>query len=175
MITKSHVTLTLMAWYKTEATCYFNIMTADVLAPCVARTPAAMISLITGYTAQKAIGTLVTALLWTEIMALAYKINSLWPDNGVNLMEVMTCCLFGTKPLPEVILPYLQLDTQQWFDTKIFCQKCSWRQPFCWGLSNVFNPLWPSDAIWWHRSGSTLTQVLLGNKPLPEPMLTYCQ
>ena len=24
----------------------------------------------------------------------------------------------------------------------------------------VYNPLWPSDAIWWHRSVSTLDQVL---------------
>ena len=23
-----------------------------------------------------------------------------------------------------------------------------------------FNSLWPSDAIWWHRSGSTLAQVM---------------
>ena len=23
-----------------------------------------------------------------------------------------------------------------------------------------FNPLWPSDAIWWHRSRSTLVQVM---------------
>ena len=33
------------------------------------------------------------------------------------------------------------------------------------------NTLWPSDAIWRHRSGSTL--VLSGNKPLIKPMLIY--
>ena len=25
---------------------------------------------------------------------------------------------------------------------------------------NTFNPLWPSDVIWWHRSGSTLAQAM---------------
>ena len=41
------------------------------------------------------------------------------------------------------------------------------------------NSLWPSDAIWHLTSGSTLVQVMAcrleGAKPLPEPMLTYCQ
>ena len=40
-----------------------------------------------------------------------------------------------------------------------------------------FNSLWPSDAIWWHRSRSTLAQVmawwLTTTKPLPQPILTY--
>ena len=39
-------------------------------------------------------------------------------------------------------------------------------------LQNI-NLLWPSDAIWQHRSGATL--VLSSIKPLPEPMLTYPQ
>ena len=33
---------------------------------------------------------------------------------------------------------------------------------------SIINSLRPSDAIWWHRSGSTL--VPDGTKPLPEPM-----
>ena len=41
------------------------------------------------------------------------------------------------------------------------------------------NSLWSSDAIWWHRSGSPLAQVIAflpdGTKPLPEPVLTYNQ
>ena len=41
----------------------------------------------------------------------------------------------------------------------------------------LINTLWPSNAIWRHRSGSTLAQVMAllpdGTKPLPEPMLTY--
>ena len=47
-----------------------------------------------------------------------------------------------------------------------------------------FNPLRPGDTIEWHRSGSTLTQVMACwppgllpdiTKPLPEPMLAYHQ
>ena len=41
------------------------------------------------------------------------------------------------------------------------------------------NSLWFSDAIWWHRSRSTLAQVmawcLMAPSPLPEPMLTHHQ
>ena len=46
----------------------------------------------------------------------------------------------------------------------IYC-KPHW-QPFCslWHLANnvwlTFNSLHPSDVIWWHRSGSTLAQVM---------------
>ena len=41
------------------------------------------------------------------------------------------------------------------------------------------NSLWPSQAIWWHRLGSTQAQVMAllpyGTKPLLEPVMTYCQ
>ena len=41
------------------------------------------------------------------------------------------------------------------------------------------NSLRSSDPIWWYKTGSSLAQVmacrLRGDKPLPEPMLTYCQ
>ena len=43
---------------------------------------------------------------------------------------------------------------------------------FLWNI----NWLRLSDAIWQHRSGSTLAQVMPdGTKPLPEPMLSYHQ
>ena len=44
--------------------------------------------------------------------------------------------------------------------------------------------MWPSDAIWWYKSGSTLARVMAwcrqavpadGTKPLPESMWTYHQ
>ena len=36
----------------------------------------------------------------------------------------------------------------------------------------LFNSLWPSDAIWWLKSRSKLSQVMAWcSKPLPEPML----
>ena len=39
------------------------------------------------------------------------------------------------------------------------------------------NSLWPSGAIWWHRSGSASAQVVMtpSHNWLPEPMLTYHQ
>ena len=45
---------------------------------------------------------------------------------------------------------------------------------------DTFNSLWRSDAIWWHRAGSTLSQVIYGLlpdgcKPLPRPVLTNHQ
>ena len=47
-------------------------------------------------------------------------------------------------------------------------------------ILKLFNSLWPSDAIWWHRSvninissGNGLLPD--GTKPLPEPMLTHHQ
>ena len=42
-----------------------------------------------------------------------------------------------------------------------------------------YSSLWPSDAIWCQWCQSALVQVmawcLFGTKPLPEPMMTYCQ
>ena len=46
-------------------------------------------------------------------------------------------------------------------------------------LDGILNSLCPSEAIQQHRSWSTFIQVmacrLSSTKPLPEPMLTYCQ
>ena len=43
----------------------------------------------------------------------------------------------------------------------------------------IIKSLWPNDDVWHQTSWSTLVQVmawcLFGTKPLPEPMLTYCQ
>ena len=60
---------------------------------------------------------------------------------------------------------------------KIFCIWMHWNESF------VERGKWRSDAImiWWHRSGSTFTQVMAwcllavpdGTKPLLDPMWTY--
>ena len=43
-------------------------------------------------------------------------------------------------------------------------------------LKHIINSIWPSDAIWHHKIGSSLASVmaccLSGVNPLPEPMLT---
>ena len=46
-------------------------------------------------------------------------------------------------------------------------------------INGFINSLWPSDEIWHHEYQSSLVQAinccLFGTKPLPEPMMTYCQ
>ena len=47
--------------------------------------------------------------------------------------------------------------------------------------SMLFNSLWPSNMIWWHRPWSALVLAMMmmyclfGMMPLPDQMLTYCQ
>ena len=46
-----------------------------------------------------------------------------------------------------------------------------------WACFNGFllpNPLWPSDAIWWHRSWSTLAQVMAWCLTAPNHYLNWC-
>ena len=69
--------------------------------------------------------------------------------------------------------------------------KCkSFILPFCWllaitewpgqsqwnGAGTILpvNPLWPSDAIWWQRSGSTLAQVMTCCLTAPSHYLNQC-
>ena len=58
--------------------------------------------------------------------------------------------------------------------------KCIWNLIFKIGsLLLGINSLWLSDAMIWHgyltNIGSVMAWCLTGTKPLPEPMLTYCQ
>ena len=41
-------------------------------------------------------------------------------------------------------------------------------------LMGTLNSLWPSDAIWWHRSGSTLAQVMACCLTAPSHYLNQC-
>ena len=41
-------------------------------------------------------------------------------------------------------------------------------------LSYTVNSLWPSDAIWWHRSGSTLVQEMAWCLTAPSHFLNQC-
>ena len=55
-----------------------------------------------------------------------------------------------------------------------------WTPPWCyelWMLVNItcyINSLWPSDAIWWHRSGPTLAQVMACCLTAPSHYLNQC-
>ena len=44
-----------------------------------------------------------------------------------------------------------------------------------WYIGDYFNSLWPSDAIWWHRSGSTLAQVRACCLTAPSHYLNQCR
>ena len=71
--------------------------------------------------------------------------------------------------------------TQQWVIMRHIAEY-QWEKLKYWFqllLNHIYfmNSLWPTDAIWRHRCGSTLAQVMDwclhdGTKPLPEPMLT---
>ena len=84
-------------WYTGQACSskMVKIMTADALAPCVARTSAAMIL----------------------TMSILVFLNSSPPSavymrqcTGSALVQVMACRMFGAKPSPESMLAYCQLD-----------------------------------------------------------------
>ena len=94
-------------------------------------------------------------------------------DLGEHWLRVMACCL--TAPCHYLkqcwlifseVLQYSSEDKFTSYAQDIFpCYQFE---------SYQFNSLWPSDAVWWHISGSTLAQVMAccRTKPLPEPMLT---
>ena len=80
-----------------------------------------------------------------------------WP--GAVLVQVMACCLFGAKPLPEPMLAYCQLDSWEQIAVKIewefyhfhsrkFIRNCrlpKWR-PFCPGGDELIQ--YPFHSVW---------------------------
>ena len=107
--------------------------------------------------------TLVQVMAWCR-QASSHYLNPCWPRsqwvnssppsaaymhqwNGSALVQVMACCLFGTKPLPEPMLTYCQLDCWEQISVKLeskfyhfHSRKCIWNcrlpkwRPFCpWG------------------------------------------
>ena len=116
--------------------------------------------------------------------------NSWWPSDAIWWHKFGSTCGIGlrnglllnsTKPLPEPMLNNLciQLRTiSQWVPKLLFyilslkillVNELSWVSAtdlkigcliYGYLLEGDFNSLWPGDAIWWHRSGSTLAQVM---------------
>ena len=92
-----------------------------------------------------------------------------------SLVQVMACCLFGTKPLPETMLTYCQLDSWEHISVKFesefyhfHSRKCSWKcrlpkwRPFCPGgrwVNSLYCEL-ISDATWGQTSPPTVVQVM---------------
>ena len=79
----------------------------------------------------------------------------------------MACRLAGAKPLSEPMLEYNLRNKVQWNlkqNSYILIEENAFENVVCEITSILSRPqyvnsLWPSDAIWWHRSGSTLAQV----------------
>ena len=78
-------------------------------------------------------------------------------------VEVMVCCLFGNKPLPQPMLTYCQLDPGN---------QCQWNlsQKMIWKLSVIWKCLQQKVSrfvqcfTWRHRQTSNISSLLVGNK-----------
>ena len=97
-------------------------------------------------------------IFWNENIFISSKISlKCVPydlmDSKSTLVQVMACCLTGNKPLPESML------------TKMF--HILWHQ---WVAS-----LWPGEVIWWHKSGSTLSPVMVWYLMAPSHYLNQCR
>ena len=93
------------------------------------------------------------------------NVNSLMPSdaymrqwNRPSLVQIMACSLLGAKPLSEPTLVLLSIGTYgtNFSEILIEIQTLSfWKM-----AAQKDNSLRPSDAIWRHRFGSTLAQVM---------------
>ena len=76
---------------------------------------------------------------------------------GNNWETMLHCLLLAGhlhKMIPEGIIMFLNLAR-----LRPTLPARGWFQPGCRNIV-TFNSMKPSDAIWWHRSGSTLVQVM---------------
>ena len=110
-------------------------------------------------------------------------VNSLWPGDtvrwhrsGWTLVQVMACCLPAPNHYPNQC--WLIIIEVLWHSADDNCtgnvqdiypclRAASPRG--CW-----VNSLWPSDAIWRQRSGSTLAQVMAWCLTAPSHYLNQC-
>ena len=82
---------------------------------------------------------------------------------------------YSTKPLPKPMLTYHEQSEIYGAYTCRQYHKQMWRnQSLKQDWNCMFNSLWPSDAIWRHRSGSTLAQVMAGCLTAPSHYLNQC-
>ena len=72
-----------------------------------------------------------------------------------------------TKKQMFYVIPHTHMNTKWHYTNRLFYRWKRLHTDRCW---NPFNSLWLGDAVWRHRSWSTL--VPKGIKPLSEPMLT---
>ena len=60
-------------------------------------------------------------------------------------LQIMACCLFGTKPLSEPMLYYCQLQWNHNQNTKLFIQKNACKNIVCETAAILFNGIWVND------------------------------
>ena len=92
----------------------------------------------------------------------AFGANHLW--TGSSLVKALASHLFSAKSLPELKLTNCQLNPWEWNSVHLsFCLKKGIGKCLQNGGHFVhlwINSLWSNDALWWHRSWSTLFQVM---------------
>ena len=89
--------------------------------------------------------------------------------NISKLHQITSCRLVIAEPLPKPMLPYCQLEpyeqtsmnlnkgTNIFFEGHHAFRNVIWKwQPVCFGQYHI----WPGDAIWLHKTGSALAQVV---------------
>ena len=71
---------------------------------------------------------------------------------------------------PKPKLRWMAKENKNYISMIIFKVKIWTKEENC----LIFNSLWPNDAIWWHRSGSTLAQVMACCLTAPSLYLKQC-
>ena len=99
-------------------------------------------------------------------------VNSLWPSDAIwwhgsrsTLAQVMACCLTGPNHHVAqcwlLICEFLKVSVQATILQKEFENyRYAFKIAATSSRGHCVNSLWPSDAIWWHGSRSTLAQVM---------------
>ena len=103
-----------------------------------------------------------------------------------SLAQLMACHPSNTKPLStptnagllsigplQTSSVKLQLKYSQFHSTKCF-RECYRKIMTLYFRPQCVNSLWLSDIIWWHRSRSTLAQVMACCLMAPCPYLNHC-
>ena len=82
-------------------------------------------------------------------------------QNGCHFVEQIFICISLVIPMHAV--QSIECTVDMWIVATI-----------CDGLVAGYNLLWPSDSKWWHRSGSTLAQVMAWCPTAPSHYLNQC-
>ena len=76
----------------------------------------------------------------------------------------------------EIIHDFIRTDHSKWWNLCAFAKTLliSLHRFHCVTKNSALNSLWPSDAIWWQRFGSTVAQVMAWCCQAPSHYLNQC-